>query len=46
MGRKPRADRSPDEKWPIVQEGLKSGNVSETGRRYGEGPKSGMYLRL
>lgn len=35
MGRKPRVDRSPEEKWQIVQEGIKSGNVSETCRRYG-----------
>jgi len=35
MGRKPRVDRSPEEKWQIVQEGLKSGNVSETCRRHG-----------
>jgi len=35
MGRKPRVDRSPEEKWQIVQEGLKSGSVSETCRRYG-----------
>jgi transposase-like protein len=35
MGRKPRADRTPEEKWQIVQEGMKSGNVSETCRRYG-----------
>ena len=35
MGRKPRVDRSPEEKWQIVQEGMKSGNVSETCRRYG-----------
>jgi transposase-like protein len=34
MGRKPRVDRSPEEKWQIVQEGMKSGNVSETCRRY------------
>jgi hypothetical protein len=34
MGRKPRVDRSPEEKWQIVQEGIKSGNVSETCRRY------------
>ena len=34
-GRKPRVDRSPEEKWRIVQEGLKSGNVSETCRRHG-----------
>jgi transposase InsO family protein len=33
MGRKPRVDRSPEEKWQIVQEGLKSGNLSETCRR-------------
>src|SRR6202162_5589188 len=35
MGRKPRVDRSPEEKWQIVQEGIKSGNVSETCRRHG-----------
>jgi transposase-like protein len=33
MGRKPRVDRSPDEKFQIVQEGIKSGNVSKTCRR-------------
>ena len=38
MGRKPRVDRSPEEKWQIVQEGLKSGNVSETCRRHGIAP--------
>ena len=35
MSRKPRVDRSPEEKWQIIQEGLKSGNVSETCRRHG-----------
>jgi transposase-like protein len=35
MGRKPRVERTPEEKWQIVQEGLKSGNVSETCRRHG-----------
>jgi hypothetical protein len=35
MGSKPREDRTPEEKWQIVQEGMKSGNVSETCRRYG-----------
>ncbi len=35
MGRKPRVDRSPEEKWQIVQEGIKSGNVSEKCRRHG-----------
>lgn len=38
MDRKPRVDRFPEEKWQIVQEGLKSGNVSETCRRYGIAP--------
>ena len=38
MGRKPRVDRSPGEKWQVVQEGLKSGNVSETCRRHGIAP--------
>jgi transposase-like protein len=38
MGRKPRVDRTPEEKWQIVQEGLKSGNVSETCRRHGMAP--------
>ena len=28
-------DRSPEEKWQIVQEGMKSDNVSETCRRKG-----------
>jgi hypothetical protein len=32
MGRKPRVERSPEEKWQILQEGMKSGNVSETCR--------------
>jgi len=34
MSRKPRVDRSPEEKWQIIQEGIKSGNVSETCRRH------------
>ncbi len=38
MSRKPRVDRSPDEKWQIIQEGIKSGNVSETRRRHGIAP--------
>jgi hypothetical protein len=38
MGRRPRADRSPEVKWQIVQEGIKSGNVSETCRRHGISP--------
>ena len=35
MGRKPRVDLTPEEKWQMVQEGKKSGNVSETCRRHG-----------
>ena len=38
MGRRPRIDRTPEEKWQIVQEGIKSGNVSETCRRHGISP--------
>src|SRR5258708_5683035 len=38
MGRKPRVARSPEEKWQIVQEGIKSGNVSETCRGHGIAP--------
>jgi transposase-like protein len=38
MGRKPRIDRSPEEKWQIVQEGIKSGHVSEKCRRHGIAP--------
>jgi transposase len=35
MSKKPRVTRSPEEKWQILQEGLKSGNISETCRRHG-----------
>ena len=38
MRRKPRVDRSPEEKWQIVREGIKSGNVSEICRRHGIAP--------
>lgn len=38
MSRKPRVDRSPEEKWQIIQEGMKSGNVSETCRRHSIAP--------
>jgi transposase len=34
MGRKPRVEQTPEEKWQIIQEGMKSGNVSETCRRH------------
>ena len=29
MGRKPRVDRTPEEKWQIVQEGIKSGSLGD-----------------
>jgi transposase len=38
MGRKPRVERTAEEKWEIVQEGIKSGNLSETCRRHGIAP--------
>jgi transposase-like protein len=38
MSRKPRVDRSPEEKRQIVQEGIKSRNVSEKCRRHGVAP--------
>jgi transposase-like protein len=34
MSRKARVDRSSEEKWQIIEEGLKSGNVSETCLRH------------
>jgi len=43
MGRKPRVDRTPEEKWQIVQEGMKNGNLSETCRRYQIAPN--LYYR-
>jgi transposase-like protein len=33
-----RVDRSPEEKWQIVDDGIKSGNSSETCRRHGIAP--------
>ena len=38
MGRKAQVKRSAEEKWEILQEGLKSGNVSETCRKHGVAP--------
>jgi transposase len=38
MGRKPRIDRTPEAKWEIVQEVIKSGNISEACRRHGVSP--------
>ena len=34
MARRARVDRSPEQKLEIVLEGMKSGNISETCRRY------------
>jgi len=34
MSRKPRVQRTPEEKWQIVLESLKSGNVAQTCRKY------------
>jgi transposase-like protein len=34
MGRRARVDRSPEQKLEIVLEGMRSGNISETCRRY------------
>src|SRR5450631_438423 len=34
MPRKPKVQRTPEEKWQIVLEGLKSGNVAETCRKF------------
>lgn len=43
MSRKPQVKRTPEEKWEIIQEGIKSGNVAETCRRYGIAPN--LYYR-
>jgi transposase-like protein len=43
MGRKPRVDRSPEEKMKTLQEGRKNGKVSETCRRHGIAPNL-LYL--
>ena len=34
MSRRERVQRTAEEKWEIVQEGIKSANISETCRRY------------
>jgi transposase-like protein len=43
MGRKARVQRTAEEKWQIVLEGLKSGNVAETCRKYEIAPN--LYYR-
>jgi transposase-like protein len=40
---KPKVQRTPEEKWQIVLEGLKSGNVAETCRKYEIAPT--LYYR-
>jgi|ERR1019366_7344506 transposase-like protein len=41
--RKPRAQRTPEEKWQIVLEGLKGGNIAETCRKFEIAPN--LYRR-
>ena len=43
MPRKPKVQRTAEEKWQIVLEGLKSGNVAETCRKYEIAPT--LYYR-
>ena len=43
MPRKPKVQRTPEEKWQVVLEGLKSGNVAETCRKYEIAPT--LYYR-
>lgn len=43
MSRKARVQRSVEEKWEIVLEGLRGGNLAETCRRYGIAPT--LYYR-
>ena len=43
MGRRPKVQKTPQEKWQIVLEGLKSGNIAETCRKYEIAPA--LYYR-
>ena len=43
MSRRARVQRSPEEKWETVLEGLRSGNVAETCRRHQIAPN--LYYR-
>jgi hypothetical protein len=43
MPRKPKVQRTPEERWQIVLEGLKNGNVAETCRKYEIAPT--LYYR-
>ena len=46
MGRKPRIERTAEEKWQILQEGPKSGNVFETCRRHGIAQRCSIAGRM
>jgi transposase-like protein len=41
MGRKEQVKRIAEEKWEILQEGLKSGNIAGTCRKHGVAPNLG-----
>ena len=43
MTMKERVQRTPEEKWEIVQEGIRSGNIADTCRRYRIAPT--LYYR-
>jgi len=43
MSRRARGEWTPEQKWEIVLEGLKSGNIAETCRRYEIAPN--LYYR-
>ena len=43
MGRRPKVQKTPQDKWQIVLDGLKSGNIAETCRRYEIAPT--LYYR-
>ena len=43
MGRRARVDRTPEQKLEIVLQGMKSGNIAETCRRYEVAPN--LYYR-
>ena len=43
MGRRAQVQRTPQEKWQVVPEGLKSSNIAETCRKYEIAPT--LYYR-
>ena len=46
MTRRVRVQRSVEEKWEIVEEGLWSGNIAETCRRYEIAPQYYSFIHL